>query len=147
GAGAEGGRSVVVALRPAQEFVYRTQHQVFAARSRFSFGLNAFGATVNHNGLPDGLFFSWLAQFQWVQRFSQFAWFQGLGQYPWVRSIGLLDSYAIFRSSFQYSDAPLLTLEQVSIGGAFLRAGFLGDNNLHDQAPPNSPPQSPSLVP
>ena len=40
--GAQHGRSVVAALRTAQEFVYRTQSQVFAARSRFSFGLNAF---------------------------------------------------------------------------------------------------------
>src|SRR5262249_59179999 len=127
-------RSVVFALRPAQEFVYRTQYQVFAARSRFSFGLNAFGATVNHNGLPDGIFFSWLGQFQWVQRFSQFAWFQGLGQYPWIRGIGLLDSYAIFRSSFQYSDAPLLTLEQVSIGGRFSVRGYLGDTMFIDRA-------------
>ena len=50
--GAQHGRSVVAALRTAQEFVYRTQSQVFAARSRFSSGLNALGATVNHNGLP-----------------------------------------------------------------------------------------------
>ena len=77
--GAQHGRSVVAALRTAQEFVYRTQFQVIAARSRFSFGLNALGATINHNGLPDGIFFSWLGQFQWVQRFGQFSWFRGLG--------------------------------------------------------------------
>ena len=77
--GAEHGRSVVAAMRPAQEFVYRTQHQVFAARSRFSSGLDALGATINHNGLPDGIFFAWLGQFQLVQRFGQFSWVQGLG--------------------------------------------------------------------
>jgi hemolysin activation/secretion protein len=132
--GAQRGRSVVFALRPAQEFVYRTQSQVIAARSRFSFGLNAFDATVNHNGLPDGIFFAWLGQFQWVQRFSQFSWFQGLGQYPWLRRLGLLDSYAIFRSQFQYSDAPLLTLEQVSIGGRYSVRGYRENTMLRDKA-------------
>src|SRR5262249_15352298 len=132
--GAQNGRSVVFALRPTQEFVYRTQHQVIAARSRFSFGLNAFGATVNHGGLPDGIFFAWLGQFQWVQRFSQFSWFQGLGQYPWVQRLGLLDSYAIFRSSFQYSDSPLLSLEQVSIGGRYSVRGYRENTMLRDRA-------------
>jgi hemolysin activation/secretion protein len=132
--GAQHGRSVVFALRPAQEFVYRTQNQVIAARSRFSFGLNAFGATINHNGLPDGIFFAWLGQFQWVQRFGQFSWVQGLGQYPWVRRLGLLDSYAIFRSQFQYSDSPLLTLEQVSIGGRYSVRGYRENTMLRDKA-------------
>ena len=132
--GAQHGRSVVFALRPAQEFVYRTQNQVIAARSRFSFGLDALGATVNHNGLPDGIFFAWLGQFQWVQRFSQFSWVQGLGQYPWAQRLGLLDSYAIFRSSFQYSDAPLLSLEQVSIGGRYSVRGYRENTMLRDRA-------------
>jgi len=132
--GAQHGRSVVFALRPAQEFVYRTQSQVIAARSRFSFGLDAFGATINHNGLPDGIFFAWLGQFQWVQRFSQFSWVQGLGQYPWAQRLGLLDSYAIFRSSFQYSDSPLLSLEQVSIGGRYSVRGYRENTMLRDRA-------------
>ena len=132
--GAQHGRSVVFALRPAQEFVYRTQSQVIAARSRFSFGLNALGATINHDGLPDGIFFAWLGQFQWVQRFSQFSWVRGLGQYPWAQRLGLLDSYAIFRSSFQYSDAPLLSLEQVSIGGRYSVRGYRENTMLRDRA-------------
>src|SRR5258705_10058254 len=45
--GAQNGRSVVSALRTAQEFVYRTQSQVIAARSRFSFGRNGLEATIN----------------------------------------------------------------------------------------------------
>ena len=130
--GAQHGRSVVAALRTAQEFVYRTQSQVFAARSRFSFGLNALGATVNHNGLPDGIFFAWLGQFQFVQRFGQ--WFQALGQNPWVKNVGLLDSYGIFRSQFQYADSPLLSLEQVSIGGRYSVRGYRENTMLRDRA-------------
>jgi len=130
--GAQHGRSVVAALRTAQEFVYRTQSQVFAARSRFSFGLNALGATVNHNGLPDGIFFAWLGQFQFVQRFGQ--WLQPLGQNPWVKNVGLLDSYGIFRSQFQYADSPLLSLEQVSIGGRYSVRGYRENTMLRDKA-------------
>jgi hemolysin activation/secretion protein len=114
--GAQNGRSVVAALRTAQEFVYRTQYQVIAARSRFSFGLNALGATINNNGLPDGTFFAWLGQFQWVQR------------------LGFLDTYLIFRSSFQLSDSALLSLEQISVGGRYSVRGYRENTLLTDQA-------------
>ena len=130
--GAQHGRSVVAALRTAQEFVYRTQSQVIAARSRFSFGLDALGATINHNGLPDGIFFAWLGQFQFVQRFGQ--WLQPLSQNAWAKNIGLLDSYGIFRSQFQYSDSPLLSLEQISIGGRYSVRGYRENTMLRDRA-------------
>ena len=114
--GAENGRSVVSALRIAQEFVYRTQNQVIAARSTFSFGLHALGATINNNGLPDGVFFKWLGNFQWVRR------------------LGFLDSYVIFRSDFQHSDSPLLSLEQISIGGRYSVRGYRENTMLRDRA-------------
>jgi hemolysin activation/secretion protein len=114
--GAQHGRSVVAALRTAQEFVYRTQDQVIAARSRFSWGLNALGATINKNGLPDGIFFAWLAQFQWVRR------------------LGFLDSYLLYRSSLQLSDNPLLSLEQISVGGRYSVRGYRENTLLTDQA-------------
>jgi len=114
--GAQNGKTVVTALRTAQEFVYRTQSQVIAARSRFSFGLDAWGATVNKNGLPDGTFFAWLGQFQWVKR------------------LGLLDSYLIFKSDFQFSSAPLLSLEQFSVGGRYSVRGYRENTLLRDQA-------------
>ncbi|MGB7949958.1 MAG: ShlB/FhaC/HecB family hemolysin secretion/activation protein [Candidatus Binatia bacterium] len=114
--GAQHGRSVVAALRTAQEFVYRTQNRVIAARSRFSFGLDALGATINKNGLPDGIFFAWLGQFQWVER------------------LGFLDTYLIFRSSFQQSDSPLLSLEQISVGGRYSVRGYRENTQLTDEA-------------
>jgi len=114
--GAENGRSVVSALRTAQEFVYRTQNQVIAARSTFSFGLRALGATIHNNGLPDGVFFKWLGNFQWVRR------------------LGFLDSYVIFRSDFQHSDSPLLSLEQISIGGRYSVRGYRENTMLRDRA-------------
>ena len=114
--GAHNGRSVVTALRTAQEFVYRAQNQVIAARSRFSLGLHALGATSNKNSVPDGQFFAWLAQFQWVRR------------------LGILDSYAIFRSDLQLSDDALLSLEQISVGGRYSVRGYRETTLLRDRA-------------
>ena len=130
--GARHGQSVVAALRTAQEFVYRTPYQVIAARSLFSFGLNALGATINHNGLPDGIFFKWFGEFQWVQRLGLFAEQQRASWPEFLRP--LLDSYAIFRSQFQHSDSPLLTLEQVSIGGRYSVRGYRENTMLRDRA-------------
>ena len=114
--GARNGRSVVAALRAAQEWVYRTQNQVIAARSRFSFGLDALDATVNKNGLPDGKFFAWSGQFQWVRR------------------LGVWDSYFIFKSDVQLSNDPLLSLEQISIGGRHSVRGYRENTMLRDRA-------------
>jgi hemolysin activation/secretion protein len=114
--GARNGRSVVTALRAVQEWVHRTQGQVIAARSRFSFGINALGATSNNGGVPDGRFFAWLGQFQWVRR------------------LGILDSYSIFRTDLQLSDDPLLSLEQISVGGRYSVRGYRENTMLRDRA-------------
>jgi hemolysin activation/secretion protein len=114
--GVQNGRSVVTAFRAVQEWVHRTQGQVIAARSRFSFGINALGATSNDGGLPDGRFFAWLGQFQWVRR------------------LGILDSYSIFRTDLQLSDDPLLSLEQISVGGRYSVRGYRENTMLRDRA-------------
>jgi hemolysin activation/secretion protein len=64
--GPENGESKVSVLRFSQDWTKRSRSRVFAARSQFNFGLDIFDATVNNTG-TDGLFFSWLGQFQWVQ--------------------------------------------------------------------------------
>ena len=114
--GAEDGRTAVAALRPTVDWVYKSATQVIAARSRFSFGIDALDATVNHNGLPDGRFFAWLGQFQWVRR------------------LGVLDSYFIFRTDAQFSDSALLSLEQISVGGRYSVRGYRENTMLRDQA-------------
>jgi hemolysin activation/secretion protein len=114
--GARNGRSIVTALRLGQEFIHRTQNQVIAARSRFSFGVDALDATINSQGLPDGKFFAWLGQFQWVRR------------------LGILNSYSIFRTDVQLSDDPLLSLEQISVGGRYSVRGYRENTMLRDRA-------------
>ena len=63
------GISNVTVLRFSQEWVLRQPTQVFAARSQFNFGINAFDATINNVG-ADGEFLAWRGQFQWVQQLS-----------------------------------------------------------------------------
>ena len=63
------GISNATVLRFSQEWVNRQPTRVFAARSQFSWGIDAFDATINDSG-TDGRFLSWQGQFQWVEQLS-----------------------------------------------------------------------------
>jgi len=114
--GAQQGESVVSALRFAQEAVYRTSEQVIAARSRFSAGVDALGATINESGLPSGKFFAWLGQFQWVRR------------------LPVLDSQLILRADTQLTSDSLLGLEQFAVGGRYTVRGYRENTFVRDNA-------------
>ncbi|MCI0407000.1 MAG: ShlB/FhaC/HecB family hemolysin secretion/activation protein [Acidobacteria bacterium] len=114
--GAQQGKSDDTAVRTAQEWVYRTQNQVLAARSRFSVGIDAFDATINPAGVPDGQFFAWLGQFQWVRR------------------LGILDTQLIFRSDLQLAADRLLALEQIAVGGRYTVRGYRENTLVRDNA-------------
>jgi hemolysin activation/secretion protein len=114
--GAVDGEVKVTALRFAQEWMYRTQKQVIAARSRFSLGIDALDATTRESGLPDGEFFSWLGQFQWARRFKP------------------LDTQLIFRTLLQFSDDPLVSLEQATVGGRYTVRGYPENFFVRDNA-------------
>jgi hemolysin activation/secretion protein len=120
-AGAEDGQSSVAALRFAQEYVYRTRSQVVAVRSRFSLGIDALGSTVHDGDEPDSQFLSWLGQFQWVRQSG-------------IRTGPLRDSYFILRSDVQLSDDPLLTLEQIAVGGRYTVRGYPQNAVVQDNA-------------
>ncbi|GAA6620147.1 ShlB/FhaC/HecB family hemolysin secretion/activation protein [Scytonema sp. NUACC26] len=95
--GPENGKSKVTVVRFSQDWVNRNANRVLAARSQFSLGINAFDATNNDTG-TDGQFFSWLGQFQWVQRLSPKA-------------------LLLARLNAQLTGDSLLSLEKFSIGG------------------------------
>lgn len=115
--GAQNGESVITPLRAVLEVVYRTQTQAIAARSRFSVGINALGATINSDPkVPDGQFFAWLGQFQWARR------------------LPILDSQLILRTDLQIASQPLLTLEQVAVGGRFTVRGYRENTLVRDNA-------------
>ncbi len=113
--GPENGESKVTVISFSQDWVERSATRVLAARSQFNLGIGAFDATVNNSG-TDGRFFSWLGQFQWVERLSP-------------RTILLA------RLNAQLTGDSLLSLEKFSIGGVDTVRGyrqnqFVADNGI-----------------
>ncbi|MFM9266290.1 ShlB/FhaC/HecB family hemolysin secretion/activation protein [Tychonema sp. BBK16] len=106
------GETRVSAVRFFQEYVQRSSNQVFAARSQFSIGTNLFGATSNNSG-PDSSFLSWRGQAQYVRVLAP-------------------ETLLIVRSDVQLADRPLLSLEQIGIGGVQSVRGYRQDLLLTD---------------
>ena len=117
--GVKEGYARVVPLRFSQEWTYRSQQQVIAARSRFSYGLDIMGATNNSalsTDLPTGKFFAWLGQFQWA------------------RILDVADIQLISRLDLQRSKDPLLPAEQMGIGGRYTVRGYRENFLVRDEA-------------
>jgi hemolysin activation/secretion protein len=115
--GADNGRTKVVPVRFAQEWTYRTQRQVIAVRSRFSWGVDAFDATTtNEPNTPNGQFFSWLGQLQGA------------------RILDFLDMQLLARADVQLSNTPLLPVEQIGMGGRYSVRGYRENSFVRDQA-------------
>ncbi len=110
--GTDDGHSKVAVLRFRQDYVYRDLAQVVALRSQISFGTKALGATHNSGSVPDGQFFAWLAQLQWVRRFG---------------SVELLA-----RTDLQVASSALLSLEQFSVGGHASVRGYRESQLVRD---------------
>ncbi len=112
--GVQNGESVVSVLRLVQDFANRKRNEVIAARSTFSFGLDAFGATINDTG-PDGRFVTWLGQFQWARRFGE------------------RGHQLFFRLEGQLANDPLLPIEQFSVGGLDSVRGYRTNQMVRDR--------------
>ena len=112
--GEENGESDVTVPRFFQEWVNRSQKQVIAVRSTISRGLNALDATVNSE-MPDGEFFAWLGQFQWIRRFGD---------------TGFCD--VIFKTDAQLTPDPLLPLEKFSVVGMNSVRGYHKNRLVRD---------------
>ncbi|PSB10838.1 ShlB/FhaC/HecB family hemolysin secretion/activation protein [Pleurocapsa sp. CCALA 161] len=112
----EEGETRISAVRLFQEFIKRNEQEVFALRSQFSFGIDAFNSTINNNGEPDSTFVSWRGQSQWTRRLDE-------------------DFLLLLRGDIQISGGSLVPLEQFRIGGFNSIRGYrqdlsLGDNGL-----------------
>lgn len=106
------GQTRVTVLRFFQEYVQRSTETVFAARSQFSLGINALGATINANA-PDGQFLAWRGQTQYVKLLAP-------------------ETLLFLKADLQLSDRPLLSQEQISIGGQDNLRGYRQDALLSD---------------
>ena len=91
------GKTRVSSLRFFQEWLARSETDVILARSQFSLGIEAFEVTVNPEP-PDSNFFDWRGQAQWVHLFAA-------------------DTLLIVRGDLQFSDRPLVSVEQFALGG------------------------------
>ena len=113
--GVEEGVSKVAVLRFGQELTRASQRQAFAARSTFSFGVDALGASRNHDrSIPDSRFRAWLGQVQWARRLER------------------LDAQLIARGDVQLSHEPLLGLEQFALGGLGSVRGYRQNQLVRD---------------
>ncbi|MGP1371849.1 MAG: ShlB/FhaC/HecB family hemolysin secretion/activation protein [Almyronema sp.] len=108
----EEGRIRISALRFTQEWTRRQQRDVFALRSQFSLGLDAFGANVSETE-PDSRFFAWRAQGQWAHLLAA-------------------DTLLVLRSDLQLTGDTLLPQEQFGIGGRQTVRGYRQDQLLTD---------------
>lgn len=90
------GRTEISQLRLFQEWTQRGNDSVLALRSEVGIGLDAF-ATINQTA-PDGLFFLWRGQAQWVKQFAP-------------------GNLLLLRSTAQFADRPLVPLQQYGLGG------------------------------
>ncbi|MGH8604710.1 MAG: ShlB/FhaC/HecB family hemolysin secretion/activation protein [Gammaproteobacteria bacterium] len=113
--GPRDGKSDVTVLRLRQEWVDRSPNQVLALRSTLSVGLDALGATQNSGDIPDGQFFAWLGQVQWVRRLWE------------------TDNQVLVRGQVQWAADPLLPLEKLGVGGASTVRGYRENLLVRDQ--------------
>ncbi len=107
------GKSSITVVSFTQDWLDRSADQVIAARSNFRFGIDAFDATINKTG-PDGEFFSWLGQFQWIRR------------------LGDKGNQLHFRTHLQLTDKALLPLEQFTVGGMRCARGYRKNELVRD---------------
>ncbi len=124
--GAVDGETAVSVLRVSQEWLDRGQDHVLALRSTFNIGLDVlnatkaqrrrFGITTGPNEHPDGKFFSWLGQAQYVRRLFK------------------TQNELVLRVAGQWTDEPLLALEQFSVGGMGTVRGYLENQLVRDRA-------------
>lgn len=113
------GETRLSVIRFFQEWTQRESRSVFAARSQFSLGVGAFDASIRESA-PDGRFFSWRGQAQWLRLLG------GNATDPSGSPILLI------RADMQLADRPLVPLEQFAIGGADSVRGYRQDLFLTD---------------
>lgn len=112
--GAVNGEATISALRFTHEWVDRSQDRVIALRSTLSWGIDVLGSTDDGTE-RDGKQVTWLGQAQYVRR------------------LALRGSQLILSGNFQWTEGPLLSLEQMSLGGAHTVRGYRENQLVRDQ--------------
>ena len=112
---ARDGENDVTVLRLVGDWLLRGEDEVRAFRSTLSFGIDALGATTETAGFEDdGEFLAWLAQAQYARRLSD------------------AGHQVILRTDLQLAADPLLSLEQLAIGGLDTVRGYRENELVRD---------------
>jgi hemolysin activation/secretion protein len=106
------GRTRISSLRFFQEWTQRSEKEVIAMRSQLSFGLDFLDATINATD-PDGEYFAWRGQAQWVRLLAP-------------------ETLFLIRTDLQLAGQTLLPLEQFGLGGIESVRGYRQDVLLTD---------------
>jgi len=104
--GARDGKFRVAALRFFALGVLETPRQIISARSTWSVGIDALGATINPGNIEDGRYFAWLGQLQVL------------------RSLERLPLDILVRANVQLATDRLLPIERYAIGGRDTVRGY-----------------------
>jgi hemolysin activation/secretion protein len=112
------GRTEITQLRLFQEWTQRGNDSVLALRSEFGIGLDVFA--TRQLTPPDGLFWLWRGQAQWVKQLAP-------------------STLLLLRSNVQFADRALVPLQQFGLGGLNSVRGYpqnllLVDNGLFGSA-------------
>jgi hemolysin activation/secretion protein len=95
--GVVNGLAVTSVIRASQEYIYRSNVDVFALASSFNFGVDAFHPTIHQDGYADGEYFSWLGQFRYIRQLN--------------------GSQVVARLDTQLTNDRLLPMEKFAVGG------------------------------
>jgi hemolysin activation/secretion protein len=115
--GSDDGRMNITALRFSQEWMQRRPNSVLALRSTFSVGLDVLDSTDNDvHGDPNGSYFSWIGQGQYIQRLFK------------------TQNQLVLRLAGQWTSERLVPLEQFSVGGFDTVRGYLENQLVRDRA-------------
>lgn len=113
--GLPSGKNQISTVRINQEYIERWDRLVWAFRSTFSVGLDAFGSTIQSNHLnPDSEYFAWL------------------GQTRGVWNLAAIKSDLVMKGAVQVSNDPLLPLERMAVGGRHTVRGYRENQLVRD---------------
>lgn len=113
--GLPNGKSQISVVRINQEYIERWEQLVWAFRSTFSVGIDAFGSTIQNNQQnPDSNYFAWLGQ-------SRGVW-----------NLPALKSDFVLKGAIQLSNDPLLPLERMAVGGRHTVRGYRENQLVRD---------------
>ena len=105
------GHNQATVIRVFQDFTQRWDTHALAFRSTFNVGIHALGSTpYTQSGYPSSEYFAWLGQAQYAYRVSNDG------------------SQLLLRGNVQLSNAALLPLEKIAIGGVGTVRGYRENN-------------------